>query len=137
MKARIIRDDLEVSPSAVLSEEEQAQTVERVVWRNGSNQTATFWQQGAILSRPDSYMLVRMGVAEPADEECEQYAGMTGQQRQQAQHAARRLSAGIHPEDFGLYDAGVITGYNPDGTYKPGPNFDQLPTELDEDEEEE
>ena len=136
MKARIIRDDLEVSPSAELSEDEQLQTVERTVWRNGANQTATFWERGAILQRPDCYMLVRMGVAEPADEECEQWAGMTGQQRQQAQHAARRLSAGIHPEDFGLFDAGIILGYNPDGTYKPGPNFDQLPTD-DEDEEDE
>ena len=136
MKARIIRDDLEVSPSAVLSEGEQLQTVERVVWRNGANQTALFWELGAILERPDCYMLVRMGVAEPADEECEQWAGMNGQQRQQAQHAARRLSAGIHPEDFALFDAGIILGYNPDGTYKPGPNYDQLPQDTDDEEDE-
>jgi hypothetical protein len=35
-----------------------------------------------------------------------------------------------------LYDAGIITGYNPDGTYVPGPNWDQMPQdEEDEDDE--
>jgi hypothetical protein len=136
MQAKIIRDDIEVSPSAELTEAEQALTVERIVWRNGRNQPATFWRQGAILERPDSYILVRMGVAEPADEECRIAASMNAAQRAEAQHAARRLSAGIHPEDFHLYDAEVILGYNPDGTYKPGPNYDQLPTD-DEDEDDE
>ena len=134
MQAKIIRDDLEVSPSAVLTDEEKSQTVERIVWRNGADTPATFWKLGAILTRPDSYMLVRLGVAEPADDECRIAASMTGAQREAAQHAARRLSAGIHPEDFGLYDSGIIIGYNPDGTYKPGPNFDQLP-DLDNDDE--
>jgi hypothetical protein len=136
MKARIIRDDLEVSPSAVLTEEEQSQTVERLVWRNGANRPATFWQQGAILERPDSFMLVRLGVAEAADEECEMAASMTSAQLAQAQHAARRLAAGIHPEDFALYDAGIILGYNGDGTYKPGPNFDQMPQDEDDEDDE-
>lgn len=136
MKTRIIRDDIEVSPSAVLSEDEQIQTVERTVWRNGANQTATFWEFGAILERPDSYMLVRMGVAEPADEECRIAASMNASQRAEAQHASRRLAAGIHPDDFGLFDAGIITGYNPDGTYKPGPNYDQLPQDTDDEEDE-
>jgi hypothetical protein len=136
MQARIIRDDIEVSPSAVLSEDEQIQTVERTVWRNGANQTATFWELGAILERPDSYMLVRMGVAEPADEECRIAASMNAAQRAEAQHAARRLSAGIHPDDFRLFDAGIITGYNPDGTYKPGPNYGQLPQDTDDEDDE-
>lgn len=136
MQARIIRDDIEVSPSAELTEAEQAQTVERIVWRNGRNQHATFWRLGAILERPDSYMLVRLGVAEPADEECQIAASMTTAQRAAAQHASRRLAAGIHPEDFGLYDAEIITGYNPDGTFKPGPNFDQLPDNTEDEEDE-
>ena len=136
MKAMIIRDDIEVSPSAVLSDEEKAQTVERVVMRNGSKQPVTFWRQGATLTREDSYKLVRMGIAEAVDEECRLAASMTGEQLRQAQHAARRLSAGIHPDDFALYDAGVIVGYNGDGTYKPGPNWDQRPKELNEDDDE-
>ena len=136
MQARIIRDDIEVSPSADLSEAEQAQTVERIVWRNGADRPVTFFKLGAILDRPDSFMLVRLGIAEPADEECRLAASMTTAQRQQAQHASKRLAAGIHPEDFGLYDAGVILGYNPDGSYKPGQNFDQLPQDTDDEEDE-
>lgn len=135
MQARIIRDDIEVSPSAVLSEEERTQTVERSVLRNGIKQPVTFWRLGAILGRDDCYKLVKMGVAEAADEECEQAVSMTTQQLRQAQHAARRLSAGIHPEDFGLYDAGIITGYTPDGQYQPGPNWDQMPKDSDEEDE--
>ena len=135
MKAMIIRDDIEVSPSVVLSEEEQAQTVERPVMRNGAKQSVRFFRQGATLDRDDCYKLVRMGIAEPVDEECRQAAAMNGEQLRQAQHAARRLSAGIHPEDFALYDAGIITGYTPDGQYQPGPNWDQMPRDSDEDEE--
>jgi len=135
MKAMIIRDDIEVSPSAVLSEEEKAQTVERVVMRNGAKQSVRFFRQGATLSRDDCYKLVKMGVAEAADEECKQAVSMTTEQLRQAQHAARRLSAGIHPEDFALYDAGIITGYTPDGQYQPGPNWDQMPKDSDEEDE--
>ena len=136
MQTRIIRDDIEVSPSADLSEAEKSQTVERIVWRNGADTPVTFFKLGAILDRPDSYMLVRLGIAEPADEECRLAASMTTAQRQQAQHASKRLAAGIHPEDFGLFDAGIIVGYNPDGTYKPGPNYDQLPQDTDDEEDE-
>mgnify|MGYP003344729540 FL=1 len=94
MKAKIIREDIEISPSAVLTEEEQAQTVDRIVWRNGEDTPATFWRLGAIVERPDSYMLCRLGVAEPADEECQRRAGMTPQQYRDAQHASRRLEIG-------------------------------------------
>jgi hypothetical protein len=136
MKAKIIVDDLEVSPSAVLTEDEQLQTVERVVWRNGADTAVTFWERGAILDRPDCFMLVQMGKADAADEECKLAVSMTSAQLAQAQHAARRLAAGIHPEDFALFDAGIIVGYNGDGSYKPGPHFDQMP-QIDEDEEDE
>jgi hypothetical protein len=136
MKAKIIVDDLEVSPSAVLTEDEQLQTVERVVWRNGADTAVTFWERGAILDRPDCFMLVQMGKADAADEECKLAVSMTSAQLAQAQHAARRLAAGIHPEDFGLYDAGIIVGYNGDGSYKPGPHFDHMP-QIDDDEEDE
>ena len=136
MQAKIIRDDIEVSPSAVLSDEEQSQTITRESWRNGQMEPVRFWSLGAILSRPDSYLLVQMGIAEPADDECRQWAGMTSAQMAQAQHAARRVTAGISPEDFPLYDAGIITGYNPDGSYVPGPNWDQMPQD-DEDEDDE
>jgi hypothetical protein len=136
MQARIIREDIEISPSAVLSDDERAQTVTRDTWRNGMMEPVQFWQLGAVVSRPDSYMLVRMGVAESHDEECLQRAAMTPEQARQAQHAARRVTAGISPEDFPLYDAGIITGYNPDGSFVPGPNWDQMPQDQDDEDDE-
>jgi hypothetical protein len=136
MKARVIVEDLEVSPSAVLSEEHKVQTVTRLVWRNSGMNPATFWKVGAILDFPDSYELVQRFLAEPADEECRQRAEMNAQEYAEAQQAARRLKAGISPEDFALYDAGIITGYNPDGSNIPGPNWDQMPQDEDEDDDE-
>jgi hypothetical protein len=132
----IIRDDIEISPSAVLSDDEQAQTIMVDTWRNGRMEPVQFWSLGAIVSRPDSYLLVQMGIAEPADNECREWAAMTSAQMAQAQHAALRVTAGISPEDFPLYDAGIITGYNPDGSFVPGPNWDQMPHD-DEDEDDE
>ncbi len=89
---------------------------------------------GTVIEDPQAFMLVRMGVAEPADEECERAHGMTPEQLAEARRVYPRTEAGIHPEDFELWDAGVIVGYNPDGSYKPGPNWIE-PDEEDEDEE--
>lgn len=76
---------------------------------------------GSVIDHPKAYMLVRMGVAEPADDECRLRAGLSESKMFAAQHAARRTRAGIIPDDFTLFDAGEISGYNPDGSYKPGP----------------
>ena len=82
---------------------------------------------GTVIDNPHppfpAFWLVRMGVAVPADEECEQAHGMTPEQMVEAQRVYPRTEAGIQPEDFHLWDAGVIAGYMPDGTYKPGPNW--------------
>lgn len=63
-----------------------------------------------------------MGVAVPADEECEKAANMTDQQMKVVQHAQNRVRKGIHPDDYADYDAGLMDGYYPDGSNKPGPN---------------
>ena len=64
MQAKLLRDDIEVSPSAVLSEEEQAQTVERVILRNGQKTSLNLLQdsQQAWRSKMEDY-LVAMGVS--------------------------------------------------------------------------
>lgn len=87
---------------------------------------------GTVIEDPQAYMLVRMGVAEPADAECEAAHGLTADQLAEARRVYPRTEAGIAPEDFELWDAGVIVGYNPDGSYKPGPNW----VEPDEDDDE-
>ena len=82
---------------------------------------------GHVIDHPDAWMLIGLGVAIPADEECGRRAGLTEQQMAEAQYAAKRLAAGIHHEDFAKYDAGEILGYYPDGSYIPGPNAVHVP----------
>jgi hypothetical protein len=82
---------------------------------------------GTILSSPphkriDIVLLAQMGCAEPADAECERAANMTPERMAAAQYAYDRTNLGIAPEDFEAYDAGLMAGYRPDGTWIPGPN---------------
>lgn len=77
---------------------------------------------GTILENPDVHTLVRLGMAVPADDECAKAAGMTPEQMKAAQHAQEKVRLGIHPDDFEAFDAGIMRGYNPDGTFIPGPN---------------
>lgn len=97
---------------------------------------------GTIRSSPpfkafDIVTLVQMGCAEPADEECAKAANMTSDQMAAAQYAYERANRGIAPEDFEAYDAGLMTGYRPDGSWIPGPNAepeqDESPLYLPED----
>ena len=85
---------------------------------------------GTEIDHAQAHMLVKMGVAEPADEECRDVCE-TWWKRQglsledgmrRARHSQRKVSAGIHPEDDERFERGEIAGYNPDGSYVPGPN---------------
>lgn len=78
---------------------------------------------GTTIAHPDSWKLVRMGVAEPHDAECERAAAMTECDQVRARAAYERLELGIHPEDFQAFDAGYMRGYNRDGSWIPGPNY--------------
>lgn len=125
MKCKVIRDDLEVSPNApenVIAEH----AVLRTVKRNRKDTQVLFWKQGAILEHPEAFWLVRQGVALPADDECAAKSQRSPDEMAAAQKAYERLSKGIHPEDFELFDGGVIVGYDADGNYLPGPNFHLL-----------
>lgn len=86
---------------------------------------------GTIIDNPKAYLLVQMGVCVPADDECEQAAGMTKEQMATAIHAQIRATKGIHPEDFEAYDSGEMTGYDGEGNWIVGENY----IELDEDDE--
>lgn len=126
MKCKVIRDDLEVSPAWAEVEELQTLIVRKSVMRNGELQLVPYWRNGAILEGPDVHWLVRQGVALPADEDCRVRARRTVAQMEAAQKAYERLAAGIEHDDYALFDAGVIVGYHPDGSFKPGPNYDRL-----------
>lgn len=94
-----------------------------------------FAPAGTVFSEADSFRLVQMGVATPHDDECKAlFADRTPEQIAATEHAARRLSAGIDPEDFARYDAGELLGYTADGRDIPGPNAKAIP-DTDEDEE--
>lgn len=97
----------------------------RLEKRNGYQRAVPYFKVGAVLEGRDAFMLVRNGEAIPADEACAERAGMTPEQMQAAQHANRRLLSGIMPEDFTLYDTGIVAGYDGDGNFKPGPNWDK------------
>ena len=81
-----------------------------------------YWPAGTIEDHPQAYMLVQMGVAEPADEECELRAKMSVEQMAIAQRHAQALAKGIQPQDYGRFFSGELAGYNPDGSEIPGPN---------------
>ena len=134
MKCRIIREDIEVHEPSI-TEEMRADVVYVPTFRNGAMQPVAFWKLGTILDHPQAYMLVRQGCAEPADDACAQRAARSPEQQRAAQHAYERLTRGIVPEDFSKYDAGIITGYEPDGSYTPGPNWHMMPPPEDEDDE--
>lgn len=89
---------------------------------------------GTEIDHPQAFRLVQNGVAIPADDECAARCGMTPADIRAAKQAYEKVSRGIAPQDYGLYDRGVIVGYNPDGSYKPGPNYSE--DEIDEHEAE-
>lgn len=93
---------------------------------------------GSVINHPDAYQLVRMGVAQAEDEECAAKVGMTPEELAEAAKAYERVSRGIHPDDYAAYDAGKMIGYNPDGSWKPGPNYvpgDEDGEDLDDEDE--
>lgn len=93
---------------------------------------------GTVIDHPDAFWLVRMGCAEAVDDECTAAADMTPEAWRKAHHAYPRMAAGVHPEDFAAWDSGRMRGYNPDGTFVPGPNVDQQEDyDLMEDDEDE
>lgn len=80
---------------------------------------------GTIIDHPHAWKLVKMGVAVPEDDECEKRAGMDPAQLVAAQHAQEKVRLGIAPEDYEAFDQGLMVGYEPDGEWTPGPNFEE------------
>jgi hypothetical protein len=80
---------------------------------------------GTLLDDPNCYHIVLMGQAEAVDEECLERTNCPPDQLQARLHAAKRLMAGIEQSDYELFDTGVIVGYDADGNYLPGPNWNE------------
>lgn len=84
-----------------------------------------WWEVGEIIDHPDAYRLVRLGCALSADEECKLAVDMTPEQFQKAQATYPKVAAGLQPEDYSAWDRGWMRGYNPDGSWVPGPNYEE------------
>lgn len=135
MQAVLIRDDLAVGPNAKAdSVREWAEMREVTV--NGRRRKRLYWKRGAIINNPRAFRLVQQGVAIPHDDECRLAAECSEDQLAAAQKAYERVSRGIHPEDYALFDAGVISGYQDDGSYKPGPNAAMAPDVFEDEDDE-
>lgn len=52
-------------------------------------------KKGAIIDHPNAYKLVKLGVAEPADEECRTAAGMTPEKTEAAVNFQRKAKRGL------------------------------------------
>ena len=119
MKVKLIRSDLRV-PDGVPDVQYAHANSEL---RQRGDRMVRYWLPGTIIEGPQAFRLVENGDAEPFDTECqERCKHLTPERLAAARYARERVARGIHPEDFDKYDKGLIAGYNPDGSYIPGPN---------------
>lgn len=82
-----------------------------------------YYPAGTVFEH-DVIGFIMRGQASPANDFTAKACGLSPEELQQRQHRYRRQMAGIDPADFELFDAGVIVGYDKEGNYKPGPNWD-------------
>lgn len=92
--------------------------------------------KGTIITAPDAFRLVQIGIAVPADDECRERCGMT--EHDIAARVLRYESThkGIWPEDRQRFEDGELAGYAKDEKGNivdvPGPNADAADTYFDE-----
>lgn len=137
MRARIIREDMQLGMSATAYPE----TDERVVWKtvtqNGRPVKRRFWRLGAEIEDPMVWRLVQCGVAIPADDACREACGLSEDQMAFAQKRYEAVCRGIAPEDYQLFFNKVISGYEDDGSFKKGDNWQAMPELWEEPESDE
>lgn len=115
--------DVDVDPST-LDERHTAKIKFRKALVGCERQQVPYFPAGTEYEHPNAAFFVRNGLADPGDDECRDAADLTPEQMAHVKHRYRRLKAGINEEDHELFDLGVITGYQTDGSYKHGPNWD-------------
>jgi len=94
-----------------------------------------YWPVGLIEEHPNAFMLVKMGIAEPADDECRLAAAMSSVEMASAQRQQQMVSKGILPDDYQRYLDGEILGYDANGNDIPGPNYIEPDDEEEDDDE--
>lgn len=91
---------------------------------------------GAIIDGPLSVQMCRNGQASPIDDECREAVNLTADQLATLQLENEIAEKGVRQEDRELYIKGVIDGYDAEGNYKPGANWDAYQAAMIENEEE-
>lgn len=70
---------------------------------------------GYVIDHPDAWQQVMSGNAEPADDECQkrcEAAGLTKDLAADLKRRGERQMRRIHPEDWDIYEAGLMNGYD-------------------------
>lgn len=93
----------------------------------GKLSSIPYFPAGTEYEHPNAAFFCQAGSAAPADDECLQACGMTEDELAAVQRLYKITAAGIEgKDDIELWDAGVIIGYRQDGSYEPGPNWEEF-----------
>jgi hypothetical protein len=122
MKAKlVITHEADMS---TMSEEMKAKV--RFAKNSAGGKPIAIFPAGTEFEGVHALALCRNGQAAPSDEECANALGLSPAQLDSLQVGYKMDTLGIHkPEDRDLYRAGVISGFDKDGNYKPGVNWDE------------
>lgn len=94
------------------------------------NKDVAVFAVGAVIDGPLAVQMVRHGQASPLDDECRNAVNLTHEQLAELQLENEMAEKGIRQEDRELYIKGVIDGYDAEGRYKPGKNWNAYQAAL-------
>lgn len=101
--------------------------------RQGNPRQDPYFPAGTIFEGQQAVQLCRTGQATPADSECMEALGLSEGECQRLAVEYEMNTLGIwDKKDRELFRAGVIAGYEEDGTAKPGPNWDAYNAALED-----
>jgi len=101
------------------------------VQRNGKDEP--YFPKGTVFEGPQALFLVQTGQAKPIDDECKKACGMTEDELAANSVEYEMDAKGIRGvRDRNFYITGVIIGYDGEGKYIPGPNWNSWHAEKKE-----
>lgn len=108
-----------------------------VKYKSEHGSPVAYFPAGTEFTGNMALMLCRTGQASPSDKEAMNALGLSETQIASLKLDYEMTAAGVHDKEAReLYRAGVIAGYNADGTEKPGPNWEKYQAALAESESE-
>ena len=118
----IFISNVDVNPSA-MSEEHRSLVKFRQTKVAGVESWVPYFPAGTIYEHPNAAAFCFAGSASPGDDETAKLVGLSDEELRILQQTYKRTAAGIIAADKDFFDAGVILGYKPDGSYIEGPNW--------------